>query len=129
MFIASVQHSMSTFSAERTIVPPYYNLTLSSFLLYSSKNSGPVVIYNPTQLFFFWRGDVSLVGNDFRKSCFTSCSFVSNWFQKEEKQLESGLEDLIQRAQALRTSLLTFIAKLECEHATLQWSVQLTQLL
>eukprot|EP00918_Siedleckia_nematoides_P076508 GHVU01167231.1.p1 GENE.GHVU01167231.1~~GHVU01167231.1.p1 ORF type:complete len:255 (+),score=34.64 GHVU01167231.1:174-938(+) len=41
--------------------------------------------------------------------------------QREEKQLETSVEALIQRITELKTSIATFLMKLEHEHATLTW--------
>jgi len=41
--------------------------------------------------------------------------------QKEERQLDKGLEDVIMRINELRNSINTFILKLENEYMTLNW--------
>jgi mediator of RNA polymerase II transcription subunit 8 len=41
--------------------------------------------------------------------------------QKEERQLEIGLEGIIQRVNELRNAINTFILKLESEYTTLTW--------
>ncbi|XP_033636315.1 mediator of RNA polymerase II transcription subunit 8-like [Asterias rubens] len=41
--------------------------------------------------------------------------------QNQEKALEISLEALTNRVQDLKTSLISFLAKLELEHATLTW--------
>ena len=43
------------------------------------------------------------------------------FFQKEEKQLEAGLEGLIAKVQDLKNQIAAFIAKLEAEYETLNW--------
>ncbi|KAI8501345.1 mediator of RNA polymerase II transcription subunit 8 [Branchiostoma belcheri] len=42
--------------------------------------------------------------------------------QREEKQLEAGLDALIVRVKDLRDSIHAFLMKLEHEHQTLQWT-------
>ena len=42
-------------------------------------------------------------------------------FQKEEKQLESTVNALIQRVQDIKNSIAGFLIKLENEYQTLNW--------
>ena len=43
--------------------------------------------------------------------------------QREEKQLDSSLEVLIQRVQEVKSNIAAFLMKLEHEYETLNWYV------
>ena len=47
--------------------------------------------------------------------------FYDLLFQKEEKQLDAGLDGLINKVQDLKSQIAAFIVKLETEYEMLNW--------
>lgn len=49
------------------------------------------------------------------------CKYISTMQQREEKQLESALDSIIQRVNDLKSSIAAMIYKVENEYDTLNW--------